>query len=149
MAMKKMEKTRTHFTYRIDTWTKPEGKNIVGHVAGVEDFQLALATVRAACECWPNTPITLRHGARVIEDSRRPALGLVGQRPARRTLRYTTKIECVRHRNLSRALGVSQAEPSKNNIFVRSGLRVPETPPLGPGGVLVSATGISPPKGRS
>jgi len=25
----------------------------------------------AACERWPGTPITLRRGARVIEDSRR------------------------------------------------------------------------------
>jgi hypothetical protein len=29
------------------------------------------ATQRAACERWPGTPITLRQGARVIEDSRR------------------------------------------------------------------------------
>ena len=44
---------------------------IVEHVAGVEDYELALATFRAACERWPGTPITLRKGARVIEDSRR------------------------------------------------------------------------------
>jgi len=41
------------------------------HVAGVEDHQVALATFRAACERWPGTPITLRQGARVIEDSQR------------------------------------------------------------------------------
>jgi len=34
-------------------------------------LQVALATYRAACERWPGTPITLRQGARVIEDSRR------------------------------------------------------------------------------
>jgi len=34
-------------------------------------IQLTLATYRAACERWPGTPITLRQGARVIEDSRR------------------------------------------------------------------------------
>jgi len=34
-------------------------------------YELALATFRAACERWPGTPITLRKGARVIEDSRR------------------------------------------------------------------------------
>jgi hypothetical protein len=39
--------------------------------AGVEDYTLALATYRAAIERWPNTPITLRQGARVIEDSGR------------------------------------------------------------------------------
>ena len=62
-------KTRTHFTFRIDTWT-PDGENIVEHVAGVEDYQVALATFLAACQRWPGTPITLRQGARVIEDSR-------------------------------------------------------------------------------
>ena len=44
---------------------------MVEHVAGVEDYEFALATFRAACERWPGTPITLRQGARVIEDSRR------------------------------------------------------------------------------
>jgi hypothetical protein len=42
----------------------------VEHVAGVEDYHVALATYHAACERWPGTPITLRQGARVIEDSR-------------------------------------------------------------------------------
>jgi hypothetical protein len=45
--------------------------SIVEHVAGIEDYQVALATYRAACQRWPGTPITLRQGARVIEDSRR------------------------------------------------------------------------------
>ena len=56
--------TRTHFTFRVDTWT-PDGESIVEHVAGVEDYQVALATFRAACERSPGTPITLRQGARV------------------------------------------------------------------------------------
>jgi hypothetical protein len=60
--------TRTHFTFRVDTWT-PDGESIVEHVAGVEDYQVALATFRAACERWPGTPVTLRQGARVLEDS--------------------------------------------------------------------------------
>jgi len=51
-------------------WDDP-GVSIVEHIAGVEDYQVALATYRAACERWPGTPITLRQGARVIEDSRR------------------------------------------------------------------------------
>ena len=46
----------------------PDGESIVEHVAGVEDYQVALTTFRAACERWPRTPITLRRGARVIED---------------------------------------------------------------------------------
>ena len=40
-------------------------------VAGVEDYEVALATYHAAVKRWPGTPITLRQGARVIEDSRR------------------------------------------------------------------------------
>jgi hypothetical protein len=49
----------------------PDGESIAEHVAGVEDYQVALATYRAACQRWPGIPITLRQGARVIEDSRR------------------------------------------------------------------------------
>jgi hypothetical protein len=43
----------------------------VEHAAGVEDYQVALAAFRAACQRWPGAPITLRQCARVIEDSRR------------------------------------------------------------------------------
>ena len=50
-----MTTTRTHFTFRVDTWT-PDGESIVEHVAGVEDYQVALATYRAACQRWPGTP---------------------------------------------------------------------------------------------
>ena len=56
-----MTTLRTHFTFRVDTWT-PDGESIVEHVAGVEDYQVVLATFRAACERWPGTPITLRQG---------------------------------------------------------------------------------------
>ena len=69
--MKKTAKTRTHFAYRIDIWSKPNAESLVEHVAGVEDYDVALATFHAACKRWPYTPITLRQGARVIEDSRR------------------------------------------------------------------------------
>ena len=63
---------------RFDTWT-PEGVSIVEYVAGIEDYQVALANYRAACQRWPGTPITLRQGARVTEDSRRTrtASGLI------------------------------------------------------------------------
>ena len=58
-----MSTLRSHFTFRVDTWT-PDGKSIE-HVAGIEDYQVALATYRAACERWPGTPVTLRQGARL------------------------------------------------------------------------------------
>jgi hypothetical protein len=38
-----MSTLRTHFTFRVDTWT-PDGESIVEHIAGVEDYQVALAT---------------------------------------------------------------------------------------------------------
>jgi hypothetical protein len=65
--------TRTHFAFRIDMWS-PDGASIIEHIAGVEDFQVAQATYRAAVERWPGGAITLRQGARVIEDSRRTRL---------------------------------------------------------------------------
>ena len=44
-----MTTTRTQFTFRVDTWT-PDGESTVEHVAGVEDYQVALAAFRAACQ---------------------------------------------------------------------------------------------------
>ena len=64
---------RTHFAHRIDMWDD-DGQNIIEHLAGVEDFEVATATYRAARQRWPNAVITLRQGARVIEDSRRTQL---------------------------------------------------------------------------
>jgi hypothetical protein len=64
---------RTRFAYRIDMWDA-EGENIIEHLAGVEDLQVAKATYLAACQRWPGTPITLRQGPRVIEDSRQMRL---------------------------------------------------------------------------
>ena len=71
MTVKKTAKTRTHFSCRIDICSKPNADNLVEHVAGVEDYHVALAAYRAAVERWPGTPITFRQGTRVIEDSRR------------------------------------------------------------------------------
>jgi hypothetical protein len=61
---------RTHFAHRIDMWDD-NGNNVVEHLAGVEDFELAMAAYKAAVVRWPNAAITLRRGARVIEDSRK------------------------------------------------------------------------------
>src|SRR6266567_1480888 len=61
---------RSHFAYRIDAWDA-DGENVIEHLAGVEDLQVAMATYLAACQRWPGTPITLRQGTQVIEDSRR------------------------------------------------------------------------------
>jgi hypothetical protein len=73
-----------HFTFRVDTWT-PDGESIVEHVAGVEDYPVALATYRAACQRWPGTPITLRQGCASDRGQPAPARGVIGrQRPPTR-----------------------------------------------------------------
>ena len=51
--------------------TGRRGDNILDHVAGIEDFQVAQATFEAACKGWPGETITLRQGDRIIEDSRK------------------------------------------------------------------------------
>jgi hypothetical protein len=64
---------RTRFAHRVDMWDDA-GDNVIEHLAGVDDFELARATYLAACQRWPSAAITLRQGARVIEDSRRTRL---------------------------------------------------------------------------
>jgi hypothetical protein len=63
-------KTRTHFAHRIDMLDA--AGEIQGHLAGVEDYELAEATWQAAIARWPKAVIILRQGARVVHDSRRP-----------------------------------------------------------------------------
>jgi hypothetical protein len=60
--------TKTHFPFRIDVWDDRRD-SIVQHVAGVDDFETAVATFWAACRRWPKAQITLRQGARIIEKS--------------------------------------------------------------------------------
>jgi hypothetical protein len=43
-----MTTAKHHFAFRIDTCT-PDGGSILEQVALVEDYQVALATYRAAC----------------------------------------------------------------------------------------------------
>jgi hypothetical protein len=59
-------KTKTHFTFRVDIWDDT-GDSIVEHVAGVDDFEVAEATYRAAVGRWPRARITLRQGIRVVQ----------------------------------------------------------------------------------
>jgi hypothetical protein len=61
-------KTKTHFTFRVDIWDDT-GDSIVEHIAGVDDFEVAEATYRAAVARWPTARITLRQGARVVHEN--------------------------------------------------------------------------------
>jgi hypothetical protein len=60
-------KTRTHFAHRIERLD--DTGELFEHLAGVEDFELAVATYHAAVARWPDARIMLRQGARVVKDS--------------------------------------------------------------------------------
>jgi hypothetical protein len=61
-------KTKTHFAFGVDIWDA-DANSIVEHVAGVDDFEVAEATYRAAVARWPAARITLRQGARIVHES--------------------------------------------------------------------------------
>jgi len=52
----------------VDIWDDT-GDSIVEHIAGVDDFEVAEATYRAAVARWPLARITLRQGARVVYET--------------------------------------------------------------------------------
>jgi hypothetical protein len=62
--------TQNDFAFRIDRWTD-DGEDIAEHLAGADDFQVAMATYHAARKRWPKAAMTLRQDRWVIEDSRR------------------------------------------------------------------------------
>jgi hypothetical protein len=71
---------RRAFAHRLDLWDS-SGENIVDHLAEIEDFELAMATFRAACDRWPGANITLRAGVSVIEDTRRVRTAMAAKYP--------------------------------------------------------------------
>ena len=68
--------TRTHFSFRA-----PDGESIVEHVAGVEDYQVALATFRVACERWPGTPYSISPWRAFGDRADRPSADTAESRP--------------------------------------------------------------------
>ena len=60
--------TKTHFPFRIDIWDD-HGDSIEHHIAGLDDFETAVAAYWSACRRWPKAKITLRQEARIIEKS--------------------------------------------------------------------------------
>src|SRR5262249_46062898 len=74
-----MAVTRTHFTFRVDTWT-PDGESVVEHVAGVEDYQVALAT------CEPRD-LARSNGANLAETDLAPPPSAQSRRAGRRLQR--------------------------------------------------------------
>jgi hypothetical protein len=61
-------KTKTHIRFRVDIWDNVS-ENVIEHVAGVDDFEVASATYRNAVTRWPAARIILRQGARVVHDT--------------------------------------------------------------------------------
>jgi hypothetical protein len=60
-----MSKTKTYFSYRIDIWDMA-GDNVVDHLAGLDDYLMAVAAYRAVAENRPSEKISLRQGARIV-----------------------------------------------------------------------------------
>jgi hypothetical protein len=60
-------KAKTHFAFDIDVW-EAKGSNIVEHLAGLDDFLMAVAAYEVAV-IKPKEKITLRHGIRVVNKS--------------------------------------------------------------------------------
>jgi hypothetical protein len=60
-----------HHAHSIDRWDDATGSNLYEHLAGVNDLLLAQATFDAAVKRWPGAKITLRNGARIIENRER------------------------------------------------------------------------------
>ena len=61
-------KDRTQFAHRLDLCGSDD--EVVEHLAGIEDYLLAIATHHAACRRWPDAHLKLRQADRVIADSR-------------------------------------------------------------------------------
>jgi hypothetical protein len=62
------DKDRTNFAHQ--SHKLDEAGELIEHLAGVDDFQLAEAVYQAARKRWPDQVIVLRDEARVILDSR-------------------------------------------------------------------------------
>jgi hypothetical protein len=58
-------KTKTYFAFRIDVWDDT-GNNLVEHLAGLDDYAMAVAAYRIAVKNRPTDKITLRQGIRVV-----------------------------------------------------------------------------------
>jgi hypothetical protein len=60
--------TNTYFTFRVDV-RDSAANSILEQIAGIDDFEVAEVTYRAAVARWPRARITLRQGARVVMKS--------------------------------------------------------------------------------
>jgi uncharacterized protein YdaU (DUF1376 family) len=58
-------KTKTYFAFRIDVWDS-SGDSLTEHLAGLEDYAMAVAAYWAAIQSRPKDKITLRQDARVV-----------------------------------------------------------------------------------
>jgi hypothetical protein len=61
-------KTKTHFQFRLDLWDA-DGNEVLEHIAGVDDFNVAMGAYQAVLTRWPHARVILRHGARTVHDS--------------------------------------------------------------------------------
>jgi hypothetical protein len=53
-------KTKTYFAFRIDVWDSSRRDSLTEHLAGIEDYAMAVAAYWAAIQSRPKDKITLR-----------------------------------------------------------------------------------------
>src|SRR5262249_21130594 len=68
-----MTTSRTHFAFRVDTWS-PDDESIVEHVAGIDDYQVALSHKWLSKKCRsskkrPHRPARRRAAAHAPQDA--------------------------------------------------------------------------------
>jgi hypothetical protein len=70
---------KAYFAFRVDVWDGA-GDNIVEHVAGIDDFETAVATYWAAVRRWPKAKITPRQrtGRKLVDKNSCRALRAAG-----------------------------------------------------------------------
>jgi hypothetical protein len=112
-------KTRTHFAHRIDKLD--EAGEILEHLAGVEDLQLADSVYRAARKRWPGDDLILRHETRVIRDSRQENLSdtaddKIDRRSALGYLNYAVSYHAAA--DLVFSEGIEATHPDAPTIFL-------------------------------
>ena len=61
-------KTKTHFQFRLDL-CDVDGGEVLEHIAGTDDSEVAKAAYKAALRRWPNSRVILRQGDRTVHDS--------------------------------------------------------------------------------
>ena len=65
-------KIRTHFKHNV--FMLDEAGDLLEHLGGTEDYQLAAELSEVALKRWPDVRIQMRDGARIVYDNTRSVM---------------------------------------------------------------------------